>query len=265
MPPIALISDLGNEDYFVGAMKGVILSINPDAKIMDITHQVPKHDVRTASFILTNAAETFPEKSIFVAVIDPGVGTERECILLETKNELRFIGPDNGVFTLVAERFGVKEIRKISNKDLMKSEISSTFHGRDVMAPVGAHLSLGVKSSKVGPEIQDLKLLDIEKPEMEGDEINGQVINVDDFGNIVTNIEADLVKELGELGTVFKIKIGEQEFSAPFAQAFDEVQRGESLCYIGSSNSLEIGKNQGDLAAEIGAKRNNKVNIGINS
>lgn len=261
MPPIGLITDFGNEDYFIGAMKGAILSINPEANIVDITHEIPKHDIEMAAFILSNAAETFPKDSIFIAVIDPGVGTGRECILLRTENELNFIGPNNGVFTLIAKRFGIEEIREISNRNLMRSNISSTFHGRDIMAPVGAHLSLETNPSDVGPKIEGLKLLELNKAQLKKDEIHGKVVRIDDFGNIITNIEEGLIKELGETGDIYIIKIGNHEFKAPFVSAFKKVAKGEKLCYIGSAKMLEVAKNGENLAEEIDAKKNDESNI----
>lgn len=263
MPPIALITDLGDKDHFVSSMKGVILSINPEAKIVDITHQVPKQDVRTASFILANAAETFPAGSNFVAVVDPGVGTERVCILLRTENELNFIGPNNGVFTLVAEKFGIDEIRKISNKDLLRSDISTTFHGRDVMAPVAAHLSSGLKPSKVGERIEELELVDMKKPKSMTKGIRGEILHIDDFGNLITNIGGDLIEKTADIGATLRIEIDTQELKAPFVKTFGEVSEGDNLCYIGSSNLLEIAKNRGNLADEVNVERGNELFINV--
>ncbi len=263
MPPICLITDFGNKDYFVGAMKGAILKIDSKVRIVDITHQIPKHDVRNASFILVNAAETFPENSTFVAVIDPGVGTNRRVIFLRTMNGLNFVGPDNGVFTLVAERFGVDEVREVSNEDLMRGEVSDTFHGRDIMAPVAAYLSSGVEYSEVGPVIENLELLDFMEPVLKDGEIRGEVVNVDGFGNLVTNIPESLVEELGSPGMNFRVKVNNFEFEVPFVKAFGEVSKGEKLCCIGSANTLEIAKNQDSLAHEINAEKKEEINVKI--
>lgn len=263
MPPIALATDFGEEDFYVGAMKGAILSVDPEANIIDITHNIPKHDVQTASFIIANAAETFPRDTTFVAVVDPGVGTERRCILLRTENGLNFIGPDNGVFTLPAEQFGVDEIREVSNEELMRSDISSTFHGRDVMASVGAHLSMGTEFSEVGPKIENMTLLEVEGPKMSGDGIRGRVIKVDDFGNLVTNVGKELMEELGDPGDIFKIQIGKSELEVPFLKTFGEVPEGEKLCYFGSANLLEIAKNRGNLASDLNLEKEDELNIRI--
>lgn len=258
---IALLTDFGERDYFAGSLKGAILSINPDAQIVDISHQVPKQDVRTGAFILLNAAKTFPKGTKFVAVVDPGVGTERRCILLRTENGLSFVGPDNGIFTLVAREFGIKEVREVSNEDLMLTEVSNTFHGRDVMAPVAAHLSLGVEPEYVGKEAGDMKLLDITEPEVSEEGIRGQVLQIDDFGNIITNIRGDSIEDLIEPGTAVRIETEGSEFEAPFVKTFGEVTESEKLCYIGGAGLLEIGKNQGNLAEETSSKKSDELYI----
>lgn len=259
MPPIALLSDLGEKDYFVGAMKGVILSINPEVAIVDISHQIPKHDIRTAAFVLANAAEPFPKGSIFLTVVDPGVGTERICILLQTQNGLNFIGPDNGVFALVASCFGIREIREVSNKELMRSEVSATFHGRDLMSPVAAHLSLGLNPSEVGPRIERMKRLKIEEPELEADKLHGRILHIDDFGNLITNIDAGLMKKFESPGSRLTIETREKVIGAKFVRAFGDVKQGEKLCYIGSAGLLEIAKNTGNLAEELEANSEDKI------
>lgn len=263
MPPIGLITDFGDKDHFVGTMKGAILSVNPEANVIDITHKVPKHDVLTASFVLVNASETFPENSIFVVVVDPGVGTERKCILLRTENGLNFIGPDNGVFTLIAEKYGSKEIREISNKEVMRSEVSSTFHGRDIMAPAAAHLSKGFEATKVGPRLDEMKLLEIDKPRVSKERIFGKIIHIDDFGNLITNIEENTLKQFFETGDTLKVNIGGQEFEAPFLRAFGEAGEREILSYIGSVNKMEIGKNQGNLAGDLKIEKNSNISVKI--
>lgn len=261
MTPIALITDLGIKDHFVGSMKGTILSINPKAKIVDITHQIPKHDIRKAAFVLDNCVNSFPEETTFVAVIDPGVGTERSCILLRTDNGLNFIGPDNGVFTLIAENFKVEDIRELSNERLMRPEISDTFHGRDIMAPVAGHLSMGLNPEEVGPKIGGIKTFGIEEAKIIDGEIHGIILSIDDFGNLVTNIEGGLIEEIAAPGEILKIRIGKQEFKAPFVKTFGEVKKEEKLCFIGSSNFLEIAKNMGNLRKEIISKRNDELII----
>jgi S-adenosylmethionine hydrolase len=261
MPPIALISDLGTRDYFVPAMKGVILSINPNALIVDITHELPKGNIAVAAFTLVNAIETFPGGSIAVAVVDPGVGTKRKCILVETGNKMFFVGPDNGIFTLVAERFKVKGVYEITNSALMRPSISSTFHGRDIMAPVAAHLSLGLNPSEVGPRLRTFKKLKIPRPKLVGDRIFGRVLNIDDFGNIVLNIDAQMASQLLRLNRFVRIGLKGKEFVVKFVRTFGDVKPGECLCYIGSAGLLEVAKNMGNLAAAVGAELGDEVSV----
>ncbi|MGC8816678.1 MAG: SAM hydrolase/SAM-dependent halogenase family protein [Candidatus Hadarchaeum sp.] len=261
MAIIALLSDLGGKDHFVGAIKGVILSINPDVVIVDITHEVTKFDVFTAAFTLANAAETFPSGTIFVAVVDPGVGTKRKGILLRTKNGLLFVGPDNGIFTLVAQRFGVKEIRELKNPKLVREKISATFHGRDVFAPVAAHLSLGVKAAEVGPVLPALTELSPPRPKLAGKEIVGEAMAVDGFGNILTNIDHKLIEKFAETGNNLEIEMCGRVLSAKLVKTFGEVEPGEILCYVGSAGLLEIAKNLGNLAADIGARPHIKIRL----
>ena len=258
---IALLSDLGVKDYFVGAMKGSILSINPEAKIIDVTHEVPKHDVQAAAFTLANAAATFPPGSIFVAVVDPGVGTKRKCILLQTKNGLFFIGPDNRLFTIVVNRFGIARAYEVTNRALMRHEISPTFHGRDIMAPVAAHLTLGVKPSEVGPELREIELFELPQPVLTEDELKGQIMNVDDFGNLVTNIDGDMISKFAKLGDALVVRVADNALTIKFSRTFGEVDHGKNLCYIGSSGMVELAKNMGNLAGELKVKIGDKLTI----
>jgi hypothetical protein len=250
---VALLSDLGTRDYFIGAMKGVILSINPDAEVVDITHEVSKFDLPTAAFTLVQAAKSFPTGTVFVIVVDPGVGTERKCILLRTRNGLSFIAPDNGVLTSVAQEFGVREIRELSNPKLMLPEISSTFHGRDIMAPVAAHLTLGVKPSEVGPILGRMKLLHIKPPTSNKGRLIGQVVHIDDFGNLVTNLERELLSGF-RLGAPLKVRVNKKPLLVKFASTFGEVPPGKFVCYIGSTGALELAKNRGSAARELNIK-----------
>src|SRR5260370_24852481 len=151
-PIITLLTDFGSQDYFVGAMKGVILSINPAVRIMDITHEIPQQDTNAAAFNLLAAYQDFPSGTIHVAVVDPGVGSNRKAILIECAGQF-FVGPDNGVFSWICEREGSFRARELSNEKFFRQPLSSTFHGRDVFAPVAAALSTGADTVEVGPEI----------------------------------------------------------------------------------------------------------------
>ena len=261
MPPIALLSDFGEKDYYVGAMKGSILSINPEAQIVDITHYIPKQNVLSASFILTQAAEAFPENSIFVAEVNTKVEAERRNILLRTKNKLNFLGPDNGIFTLVMDRYDTKEVREITNKKIMRKMTSGTFHGRDITGPAAAHLSLGMEPEQVGPKTENLNKHRIEEPKVSEDEIQGKILHIDDFGNLVTNIKSEQVNNLFGFGQNLEFKIDGRKHVMPFKENFDNLPKGSTLCYIGDSGYLEIAKNQGNFAGKTGAQRGDELNI----
>jgi len=249
---VALMSDLGNKDFFVGAMKGTILKINPQAKVVDITHEVPKFNIWSAGFTLFQAARSFSHQTVFVTVVDPGVGSCRRCLLLETKNGMYFIAPDNGVLTLVVHEFGKKRAWEIRNRALMAPKVSHTFHGRDVMAPVAAHLTLGVDPSEVGPPVDDIELLPLKRVKKERKTIISQVIYIDDFGNIVTNIPEEMV-DLNP-GEKIKVRIGKKEVSSFYGITFCDVPVGEYVCFIGSTGMLEFSKNQQNAAKELNVK-----------
>jgi S-adenosylmethionine hydrolase len=211
--------------------------------------------------LLSQAAETFPPGSIFVAVVDPGVGTKRKCILLLTKNGLIFVGPDNGIFTLAAEKFGVSGVYEITNRALMRPTVSPTFHGRDIMAPVAAHLSLGAEPAEVGPPLKTFKRLTMPRPRIIRKKIRGIVLNVDNFGNVITNIEEGMISSFVRLGKKVNVKIGGQTLSLKFARTFGDVEMGAPLCYVGSGGFLELARNRGNLAAELKVKAGESISI----
>ena len=191
---ITLTSDFGLKDPYVAEMKGVILTINPQATIIDVTHYVEKFDIRVGAFMLASAAPYFPKDTIHLAVIDPGVGTERRAILIQTKRSF-FVGPDNGVLMLAAQNQGIEHLYEISNPKFMLPKLSSTFHGRDVFAPAAAHLDKGIKPSEFGPEITEAATPKFASVERRNSSLIGEVWYIDDFGNIITNIsQKDLPK-----------------------------------------------------------------------
>jgi len=246
---IALLTDFGTRDHYVAAMKGVILSINPDARIVDISHEIRKGDILTGAFILLQASRTFPPGTIFLSVVDPGVGTERKCIAVKTKNDFIFIAPDNGLLSLVAQEYGVEEIREISSSQLMRTEISATFHGRDILAPVAAWLSLGIKLEKVGPKLESFCSLALPPPRTVGRRIFGSVIHLDDFGNVITNIPSSTISYAP--GQTLLIEVAGKRIPLTFVKTFGEVEKGKPLAYIGSSGFLELAKNLGNFAKDV--------------
>jgi tRNA wybutosine-synthesizing protein 1 len=245
---IALLTDFGTRDHYVAAMKGVILSINPEARIVDISHEIRKGDILAGAFTLLQASRTFPPRTIFLSVIDPGVGTQRKCVVMKTKNDFIFIAPDNGLLSLVAQEYGVEEIREISNPQLMRTEISATFHGRDILAPVAAWLSLGKKLEEVGPRLDSLCLLKLPSPRMTGRRILGSVIHLDDFGNVITNIPSSMIPY--NTGQTLLVEVARKRIPLTLVKTFGEVERGKPLAYVGSSGFLELAKNLGNFAKD---------------
>ena len=237
---ITLTTDFGINDHYVGSMKGVVLGINNEAVITDITHGIPKYDIFKAAYTLRGFYKYFPKDSIHVVVVDPGVGSERRPIIVQTQESI-FIGPDNGVFSFVLKESKSVNVFEITNSEFMLEDLSSTFHGRDIFAPVAAHLSLGVDIQDFGEVLKNPISLEIRKPELKGDEIVGEVIYVDSFGNLVTNIPGDLLKGYS------KVQLGEFVIDS-VAGSYQDVAKGNLLAIIGSSGLLEISINQGSAA-----------------
>jgi S-adenosylmethionine hydrolase len=188
MSVIALLTDFGLKDGFVGTMKGVILSINSSATIVDISHDINSFDILEGALVLKASYKYFPKGSVFVVVVDPGVGTERKAIVVETE-DYYFVAPDNGVLTLALENEKIKKIVEITNEKLTLKRDNETFHGRDIFAPVSAHISNGIPLEEVGKIISNINRIDFPKPKEEGEYIIGEIIKFDKFGNGITNIE----------------------------------------------------------------------------
>jgi S-adenosylmethionine hydrolase len=192
---ITLTTDFGYKDPFVGIMKGVILGINPNARIVDLSHGISPQDIRGAALVLSNSALFFPPGTIHVAVVDPGVGTERRAILIESEGS-RFVGPDNGVLGLAVRDKTIDNIVELANESYHLKPKSTTFHGRDVFAPVAAHLALGVPARNFGPTVKNYARLDWPEVTKTEDGIQGEIIYIDHFGNLVTNVHERDLKSL---------------------------------------------------------------------
>ncbi|MCU7786759.1 S-adenosyl-l-methionine hydroxide adenosyltransferase family protein [Pyrobaculum sp. 3827-6] len=246
---IALLTDFGTRDYFVAAMKGVILSINPRAVVVDITHEVPPQDVWTGAFILASAYKWFPKGTIFVAVVDPGVGTERAPLLLRTRRYF-FVGPDNGVLSLAAEEDGVEEVYRIEAR---LPRLSATFHGRDVFAPAAAYLSLGVEPRMLGTPAAAWVRLGRPSAEVAGGEIRARTIYVDRFGNVYTSARGE-VFQIASWGDVLCIEVGGRVIEAKFVETYGRARPGETVALINSEGYLEVAVAMGSAAAAHGLK-----------
>jgi S-adenosylmethionine hydrolase len=255
---ITLTSDFGLKDPYVAEMKGVILTINPQATIIDVTHNIEKFDIRVGAFVLASAAPYFPKDTIHLAVIDPDVGTERRAILIQTKRGF-LIGPDNGVLMLAAKNQGIEHLYEISNPKYMLSKISSTFHGRDVFAPAAAHLDKGIKPSEFGPEIKKATLPKFASVKRRNGFLIGEVWHIDNFGNIITNIsQKDLPKN-----RVVNIKLPGVLLNISFGKTYAQAKPSEPLALIGSHGFLEIALNQGNAAEKFKAKAGEKIEVSL--
>ncbi len=254
---ITLTSDFGLKDPYLAEMKGVILSINPNANIIDITHGVEKFNIRMGAFMLTSAAPYFPKGTVHLAVVDPGVGTERRAILVQTK-QCFFVGPDNGVLILAAKNQGIDYIFELANQKFMLAQVSNTFHGRDIFAPAAAYLDKGVKPSEFGPEINDAIMPKFAKVTKSGNSLIGEILHKDGFGNLITNISQ---KDLGQPKKV-KIKLQNLSLNLSFVKTYAQANKlNELITLIGSHGFLEIALNQGSAAEKLHALAGDKIKV----
>jgi hypothetical protein len=236
-PIIALTTDFGTGSPYVAAMKGVILSINADVAIVDLTHAVPPQDIRNGALALAQVAETFPAGTIHVAVVDPGVGTER-CLVYASIHGQHFVAPDNGVLDGLARHQTPDKIVVLTNPRYWRPEVSATFHGRDIMAPVAAHLSLGVDPDQLGDYQQKLTSLDWPEVHIVPGRIDGSIQSIDSFGNLVTDITEDMLGDAPRDETV-TIRCDEHETQGIFA-AYGEQPPMTLIALVGSSGFLEM-------------------------
>jgi S-adenosylmethionine hydrolase len=234
-------------------MKGVALSIT-DTKIVDITHDVTKYNIREGAFILRTSVPYFPLGTVHVAVVDPGVGTNRRGIVITTQSQI-FVGPDNGLLIPAARYLGNFTVYEIKNQDLLLKNISHNFHGRDIFTPVASHILNGVLFDQIGPIIQDYIDLDFGKYEITSQSALGRIIYIDGFGNIVTNIIGGKLLQFLGFNKEIMVIIGEKQIKIPFVQSYNFVKQKNLLGTIGSSNLFEIAQNQGNAAKQL------KVNI----
>ncbi len=253
---LTLTTDFGISDGYVAAMQGVVLSCIPEARIVDITHQIPPQDIAAGAFAMYCACPFFPEGSVHVGVVDPGVGSDRRGIVVETERFL-YVGPDNGLFSPVYEREGVRRIMAIENTEFMRPIVSSTFHGRDVFAQVGAHLLNGVSCDEVGTEIEDPVTCDLWGVEERADALVGRVVCVDHFGNAISMIARAQIDAKYPDGD-FEIIIGKTRFDQ-ICQTYSQVKEGEALALYGSLDTLEIAVCGSSAGRTLGVKRGDEI------
>jgi S-adenosyl-L-methionine hydrolase (adenosine-forming) len=254
---ISLTTDFGTQDWFVGTMKGVILRVCPRARIVDITHETPAGDIRAGAFALAASCRFFPKGTVHLAVVDPGVGGARGAIAVRTADYF-FAGPDNGVLSLALARERIKAIHRLENEDCFLSRVSRTFHGRDIFAPVAARLCGGLPIRKVGPRQKGFVGLRWPEPQMRRGEIEGEVVYIDRFGNLITNIRGEALRGL-DSGRCRLIVRGTRVI--PMGTHYEAVGNGRAVAVVGSSDVVEIAVNGGSAAREFGLGIGSRVRI----
>lgn len=263
-PPriITLTTDFGTSDAYVGVMKGVILGINPDVQVLDITHAIPPQDVHEAAFLIDSAHRYFPKGTIHTVVVDPGVGSDRQAIVCQTDSAF-FVCPDNGILSYIVQAVETAchpyRSVAIENPAYLLPQVSNTFHGRDIFAPVAAHLSLGVLLANIGPPVAELVRLPIPTPHVSGNTITGQIVKIDRFGNAITNISESVLSAFLGLAA-YEIRAGSAHLQR-LNRAYAESKSGKPLAIIGSFGLLEIAVNGGNAEARLGLERGDTVVI----
>jgi S-adenosylmethionine hydrolase len=261
-PIVTLLTDFSTKDHYVASMKGVILNINPNCLLIDITHHIKPHDVIEGAFILANAYSYFPKGTIHLSVVDPGVGGVRKPILLATQNFF-FVGPDNGLFTLVAQRDRVRKVIVLTEQKYFLPKVSMTFHGRDIFAPVAAHLSLGVKQNAFGDEIDSLEKFSFEKPITKNGKLIGGILHIDSFGNLVSNIDEEKFFRFIQ-DRPYIIRVGRKIIHG-LKRGYWKGRRGEPIALIGSGGFLEISIREGNAQKVLKVKKGGLIVISISS
>lgn len=257
MRPLALLTDFGTRDWFVGAMKGAALQVAPRVPIVDITHEIKPGDITSAAFALARCVDTFPRNTVFVVVVDPGVGTARRVLAGRARGRL-LVGPDNGVLSPVLESGARASVREVTNTALFRTDISSTFHGRDIFAPVGAHLAKGLSLRSAGPVVRDYVRVVLPEATTEGDRVCGEVVYIDRFGNAITTIRSGKIdpRRLKQ----YVVTAGRRG-RLPVGRCFSDVPAGRAVAVTGSSGFLEVAINGGNAASKMGLKVGSAVTL----
>ncbi len=259
MPPqplITLTTDFGDSSPYAAVLKGVVHSINPAARLLDLTHRIRPQDIRHASYFLGTMVPYFPPGTIHVCVVDPGVGSERAAVCARSADQL-LVGPDNGMFTGVFRHHPPAWVRRLAEPAFWRPHVSDTFHGRDIFAPVAAHLSLGVDPARLGPEVREWVELPSRSAVTFGNRWQGEVQFVDDFGNLITNIPAGGVKSLP-----VKVSFG-REPAQPirWVRTYAEAAAGELVCLFSSDGFFEVAEVNGNAAQRLGVREGAVVEV----
>jgi S-adenosylmethionine hydrolase len=262
--PVAIITDFGYRDHYVGAMKGVIASIAPRANVIDITNGVVAQCIVAGAIALRESWSYFPPRTVFLAVVDPGVGTTRAPIAIETRAGARFVGPDNGLLWLAAKEAGIKRVVKLTSSRHRLTNVSATFHGRDIFAPAAAYLWRGTPISALGPALRSTSIVTLElpRPTESSRELRGEVVYVDGFGNLVSNIDRRTAEQFGSRFRHKSLSVRIKGGAAMgILDTYGDAPKGASLAIFGSFNLLEIAIRNGNAAAKFAAGPGTPVSV----
>lgn len=251
-PIIALFTDFGVRDAYVAQMKGAILSIDAGLTVVDLNHEVAAFDVRQAAYLLEASSRYLPGGSIVVSVVDPGVGTARRPVLCGTRCGRWFVGPDNGVLTHVLGAHGLREAYELTETVYFLPSVSATFHGRDIFGPVAAHLACGVPPTNFGPRLETLNTLPFNSPRVAGDAVVGEILHIDHYGNIVTNVTRDLLGGL-QIDHDLSFTVAGRRWTVPFCATYGTQPAGSLVALVSSGDTLEIACTEGSAAAHVEA------------
>lgn len=247
---VILLTDYGADSVYVGAIKGSIYDKFPAARVDSITNSVPNFDVMAGAYLLAEGCLSFPTGTVFCCIVDPGVGTQRKGLVIETKAGNVFVGPDNGLMSVVARNQGIVSLRECSNEALWrKSEINNTFHGRDIFGPVAAAVAGGAALESVGPALETLVKLDVKLPTAADGVVSGEIIRVDGYGNMVSNVPQAMLVEAGlKEGDRMEVTLGKGKYVCPWVSTYGKVAEGERLVCIQSSGLVECAANMKSLS-----------------
>ncbi len=254
---ITLTSDFGLQDHYVSAMKAAMLEVAPEARMIDVSHEIPPQDIMAGAWVIRNAAFMFPKNSVHLVVVDPGVGTSRNPVVVKMNGHY-FVGPDNGIFSLLYDEYEYEAVR-LNNAEFWRNQRSGTFDGRDIFGPVAAHLSKGVPMSELGEPIKEMVVYHWAVPIGDKDGLQGWVLHIDRFGNLVTNISESLMKEYVGNRKV-KVYVGNTVIGN-IVTTFGDVEEGDPAVFLGSSGMLEIGINKGNAAELLSVHKGAQISI----
>jgi len=259
MPIITLLTDYGIKDTYVAEMKGAILRILPEATLIDLSHDVGNYSIDEGAFHMARSVPYFPEGTVHVGVVDPGVGSRRKGIIIKAKGAW-LVGPDNGLLAPAAERLGVEKVYEITNRALLPVKFSEVFDGRDTFGPTGALLAKGVDPEEIGPEIDEYIRLPMYEPTITEDGFEATIIHVDGFGNMVTNVTYEVLDRLGVSGgSVFDVEVSNKRYRLPYVRRFSAVPDGELLLLVAGGGYMEFAVNQGNAQERLGIGKGEKA------